>query len=76
MREVLSAAGHDPGPVLAAIATPAAKDDLRRRTDEAIALGIFGAPAFVVDGARLYWGQDRMEFVERDLASARPRSEP
>ncbi len=67
LRAALSAAGHDAGAVLAAIAQPAAKDDLRRRTDEAIALGIFGAPAFVVDGERMYWGQDRMQLVERDL---------
>jgi len=67
LRSVLSAAGHDPGLVLAAIARPEAKDDLRRRTDEAIALGIFGAPAFVVDGSRMYWGQDRMDFVASDL---------
>jgi 2-hydroxychromene-2-carboxylate isomerase len=56
--------------VLQAIARPEAKDDLRRRTDEAIALGIFGAPAFVVDGQRMYWGQDRMHFVERDLTGS------
>ena len=67
MRDVLGATGHDVDAILATIARPEAKDDLRRRTDEAIALGIFGAPAFVVDGARLYWGQDRMDFVERDL---------
>jgi 2-hydroxychromene-2-carboxylate isomerase len=67
LRDVLGAAGHDPATVLASITTPEAKDDLRRRTDEAIALGIFGAPAFVVDGQRMYWGQDRMHFVERDL---------
>jgi 2-hydroxychromene-2-carboxylate isomerase len=67
MRDVLGAAGQDVDRILATIARPEAKDDLRRRTDEAIALGIFGAPAFVVDGARLYWGQDRMDFVERDL---------
>lgn len=67
LRDVLAAAGHDPAPILAAIARPDAKDDLRRRTDEAVALGIFGAPAFVVDGRRMYWGQDRMHFVERDL---------
>jgi len=66
LREVLGAAGHDPDRILAAIAEPAAKDDLRRRTDEAIALGIFGAPAFVVDG-QMFWGQDRMHFVERAL---------
>jgi 2-hydroxychromene-2-carboxylate isomerase len=67
LREVLGAAGHDVDAILSTIARPEAKDDLRRRTDEAIALGIFGAPAFVVNGARLYWGQDRMHFVEHDL---------
>lgn len=70
LREVLGAAGHDPGAILAAITRPEAKDDLRRRTDEAIALGIFGAPAFVVNGKGLYWGQDRMHFVEQDLRAA------
>ncbi len=70
LRDVLSAAGHDADRVLAVIGRPEARDDLRRRTDEAIALGVFGAPAYVVDGRRLYWGQDRMEFVERDLAGA------
>ena len=69
MREVLGAAGHHAARVLDAITRPEAKDDLRRRTDEAIALGIFGAPAFVVDGRRMYWGQDRMHFVERDLVA-------
>jgi 2-hydroxychromene-2-carboxylate isomerase len=68
LREVLGAAGHDADRVLEAIARPEAKEDLRRRTDEAIALGIFGAPAFVV-GGRMYWGQDRMHFVERDLSA-------
>jgi 2-hydroxychromene-2-carboxylate isomerase len=47
---------------------PAIKEDLRRRTDEAISLGIFGAPAWVLrdrPGAPLLvWGQDRMDWVE------------
>ena len=45
---------------------PTMKDELRRRTDEAVAAGVFGAPAFVVRG-RLFWGQDRMHFVEKAL---------
>lgn len=73
MREVLGAAGHDANAILAAIARPEAKEDLRRRTDEAIALGIFGAPAFLVNGTRLYWGQDRMHFVEQDLRAGGAR---
>jgi 2-hydroxychromene-2-carboxylate isomerase len=64
MRDVLGAAGHDADAILGRL--DSMKDDLRRRTDEAIALGIFGAPAFVVDG-ELYWGQDRMMFVEKAL---------
>jgi 2-hydroxychromene-2-carboxylate isomerase len=70
MKDVLSAAGHDPGTVLARLAD--FKDDLRVRTDRAIALGIFGAPAFVVDGDQLFWGQDRLHFVEKALAGWRP----
>ncbi len=76
IRRVLAAAGHDPERIVSRLGTPEVKDDLRRRTDEAIALGIFGAPAFVVahdaapgHGGRgaLFWGQDRMHFVERAL---------
>ncbi|MBV8456239.1 MAG: DsbA family protein [Acetobacteraceae bacterium] len=33
---------------------------LRERTDEARALGIFGVPTFVV-GKELFWGDDRLE---------------
>jgi 2-hydroxychromene-2-carboxylate isomerase len=64
LTSVLTSCGHDPEKILAAIDTPAIKDDLRARTDEAIALGIFGVPAWVVDGTHLYWGQDRIHFVE------------
>lgn len=43
----------------------AIKDELRRRTDEAIGLGIFGAPAWVWrDRGLLVWGQDRLPWVE------------
>ena len=50
---------------------PAIKDELRQRTDEAIALGIFGAPAWVLrrqGETHLIWGQDRMPWVETMLA--------
>ncbi len=70
MREVLTAAGHDADAVLAKLDDDAVKNDLRARTDEAIALGIFGAPTFVVNGKDLYWGQDRIAFVERALTAS------
>ncbi len=34
---------------------------------EAESLGIFGTPTYVVDG-ELFWGQDRLDFVDRALA--------
>jgi 2-hydroxychromene-2-carboxylate isomerase len=37
-----------------------------RFTDDAIAANVFGAPWFVIDGNG-YWGQDRLDFVERAL---------
>src|SRR5262249_16932675 len=36
------------------------KDRLRRQTEAAVALGIFGAPSFVSRG-ELFWGNDRLE---------------
>lgn len=62
--DVVSAAGHDASAVLARIEEQSLKDDLRARTDRAVALGIFGVPTWIVDGEHLYWGQDRMIFVE------------
>jgi 2-hydroxychromene-2-carboxylate isomerase len=54
----------------------AAKDELRRRTDQAVAHGIFGAPAMVVhrDGAPpiLLWGQDRLHWLAAVLAGWDP----
>jgi 2-hydroxychromene-2-carboxylate isomerase len=40
--------------------------------DEAEKLGVFGAPTFVLEGVR-YWGQDRLEFVDRALAALSSR---
>ena len=37
-----------------------------RNTQQAIEAGVFGAPSYVVDG-ELYWGQDRLDFVQRRL---------
>ena len=41
----------------------------RRRADTEAALqrGVFGAPSYVI-GDEIFWGQDRLDFVERRLA--------
>ena len=46
----------------------------RQFTDEAESLGVFGAPTFVLEGER-FWGQDRLDFVDRALDRARMRGD-
>ncbi|MBC5765475.1 2-hydroxychromene-2-carboxylate isomerase [Ramlibacter albus] len=41
-------------------------------SEEAVKKGVFGAPTFVLEGVR-YWGQDRLEFVDRALDKLRAR---
>lgn len=36
-------------------------------TQEAIDRGVFGAPTYVV-GGEMFWGQDRLDFLDRELA--------
>lgn len=36
-------------------------------TQRALAAGVFGAPSYVVDGEN-FWGQDRLDFLDRRLA--------
>ena len=55
--------------VLAKVGSEAVKQALRDATEEAQARGVFGAPTFIVDGAQLYWGQDRLGLVERALSA-------
>ena len=42
----------------------------RQFTREAEALGVFGAPTFVL-GGEIFWGQDRLDFVDRRLDQMR-----
>jgi len=48
-------------------ASPGVKDQLKANTDAAIAAGVFGVPAFSVDG-RLFWGFDALPMLRACLA--------
>jgi 2-hydroxychromene-2-carboxylate isomerase len=55
---------------IAKLDSPDIKDALRAATDRAVADGAFGVPSFVVEQGgwrHLFWGQDRLLFVERAL---------
>ena len=36
-------------------------------TQEALTAGVFGAPSFVLPSGEIFWGQDRLELLERAL---------
>jgi 2-hydroxychromene-2-carboxylate isomerase len=57
---ILRALGVEAPAALAAANAPEIKDALRAQVDEAVGLGIFGAPSFIV-GDELFWGNDRLE---------------
>jgi carboxymethylenebutenolidase len=46
----------------------AAHERYEQYTHEAIEAGVFGAPSYVVKG-EIFWGQDRLDFLERRLAA-------
>jgi 2-hydroxychromene-2-carboxylate isomerase len=68
LERVAEQVGLDGAGLIEATSTPAIKDSLRARNDEAVALGVFGVPTVVV-GNQLFWGDDRL-----DEAAAEARS--
>lgn len=64
---VLGGQGFDVAGLLQQINDPAVKERLRQITERAIERGVFGAPTFFV-GDEMFFGQDRLDFVEAALA--------
>lgn len=59
--------GLDPSAVMKLGAEPRWQEMRVTDTQGALARGVFGAPSYVI-GEEIFWGQDRLEFVERFLA--------
>jgi len=66
--------GLDGPALLAGAKDLAVKERLKAATDEAARVGMCGAPSFLIDDL-LFWGQDRLIFVEKALQGWRPRGE-
>lgn len=67
IKDVCAAAGLDGDRILDRAQAAEIKDRLRANTDEVIDRGGFGSPTMFVDGADMYFGNDRMELVEAAL---------
>ncbi len=66
--EVAATLGIDRGELLAAVQDPRIKARLKEETDRSIARGVFGSPFVFVDDEP-FWGADRLDQVERWLAT-------
>lgn len=59
--------GFDGKALLAAETAPETVAEYAANTTDALKRGVFGAPTFVWNG-NIYWGQDRIHFLDRDMA--------
>ena len=57
-----------PAERLADARAPAVQERYDANTQRAIDAGVFGAPSYVV-GGEIFWGQDRLDFLERKLSA-------
>ena len=67
LAKIVERVGLPTAEYFAAIAQTSYKDRLRSNTDELIARGGFGSPTMFVDGADMYFGNDRLELVRAAL---------
>jgi len=73
LERTVDAVGLDAARLSDRAADPAVKRELQRLTEEALALGLFGVPSFVVDGD-VFWGHDRIDQLAERLAGGRSLS--
>lgn len=69
LAEVLKPSGFSVEDIMSIVQSDVVKQKLITETEQAIQRGIFGAPTFFV-GDEMYWGQDRLHFVEQALNKA------
>ncbi len=67
LRAIAEAHALDAAALGARAATPEVAQRFEALTQEAIDRQVFGAPTYVCDG-ELFWGQDRLDFLDRKLA--------
>lgn len=72
---LLDAEGFDQTAILEVAGSEAAFDMRQRNSEAAIAADAIGAPAYVLNG-EVFWGQDRIDLLDRALSSGRPPFKP
>lgn len=67
--DIAAALGLDGEAILRRAGEPEAAATYWRHTEQAIALGVFGAPFYFFRG-EAFWGQDRLEMLDRTIEKA------
>jgi len=70
LRPVAKSLGVDPDRFVALTESEEVRQQFIDETQAALARGVFGAPTFVV-GNEIFWGKDRMDFIDEELARQR-----
>ena len=68
IRDCLAAAGFDPA--LADRGMLSGADTYERNLEDAVNAGVFGAPFYITDDDQRFWGQDRLDHLDRHLGRA------
>jgi len=66
--KTLNEAGINGEKILSLIQTDSIKNALKMNTDQAITKGVFGTPTMFI-GNEMYFGQDRLDFIDEALSS-------
>ena len=67
IQKVLKNLNVNPKTFLLRTSSNSVKDSLRKKTSDAYEKSIFGAPSFVSNN-KVFWGQDRIEFVVKEAS--------
>lgn len=70
LRRIAEGFGFDGEELLAQARAEATKQEFERYTMEAQQRGVFGSPFYICEG-EVFWGQDRLDFLERVIGGTR-----
>jgi 2-hydroxychromene-2-carboxylate isomerase len=68
LAEIASACGYDGAALVALSQSDEAEKKYQTFNEEALSIEVFGAPTYALEG-ELFWGQDRLDFLERALSA-------
>jgi 2-hydroxychromene-2-carboxylate isomerase len=76
IRRIIAESGFDPDRLLEVAELPEIEETYERYTTDAVSENVFGVPAWTFEDGELFWGQDRLDFVDRAMSRRGGSSAP